>query len=394
MRLVIITSHPIQYQVPLWRALSSVRGLEVEVLYASDVGVRPTSQPDRDFCVPVQWDVDLLSGYRHRFLNNRPLAWVNRRYNYRCPEVKEVIKKGGYDALLLVGKEYAYYLQAFAAAREAGIPVLYRADTPPPDKAGLRLRVAEYHRRRFYAGVAAFCCLGKTQYRYYERYGIPPERMFWTPYCVDNTFFRVYAERLQESREKIRAELGFSNDVPVVMFAGKFIPKKRPLDLLNAIHLVARKRRCGLLMVGDGPLRRECEAFVRNKGLEEIVRFVGFKNQTEIPAMYVAADCFVLPSGETWGLVVNEAMNFALPIIVSDQVGCGPDLVHPGENGFIYPMGNVEALAQCIEEVLSSPEQRAAMGARSHEIVAQYSIEENVRGILAALEFCCGRPVG
>lgn len=358
----------------------------MEVFYASQGGAIEAVF-DKDFNRPVRWDVDLLSGYCHRFLENRPWAWLNWRFQYRCPGVKDALASGRFDALLLLGKEYPFYLDAFHGALEKGIPVLYRADTPPP-KRGLLRWLADKHRRFFYQKVAAFGCVGKEQYHYYTAYGVAREKMFWTPYCVDNRFFAQ--ARQTALREQIRGQLGFLPAQRVLLFCGKLIPLKRFIDVIQAFAKLRERERYGLLVIGDGPLRAEWEERVRQERLRG-VQFVGFKNQSELPAFYGAGDCLIVPSSrETWGLVVNEAMNLGLPIIASDQVGCGPDLVRAGENGYVYPVGDTQALAERIDTLFASEETRSAMGERSRQIVDEYSVEANVQGIWKALLFALG----
>jgi glycosyltransferase involved in cell wall biosynthesis len=141
-----------------------------------------------------------------------------------------------------------------------------------------------------------------------------------------------------------------------------------------------------LVFVGDGLLRGELERYAADRGLTK-VRFPGFKNQLELSAYYAMADVFVLPSGmgETWGLVVNEAMCFGLPVVVSDMVGCGADLVNHGENGFVFPLGDSERLAKYLSEVLRNEDARKVAGKRSKEIIQHYSQERDVEAVRAAL---------
>ena len=384
MRLAVVTSHPILCQIPIWRTLARHPDVEVKVFYATNPGIRPY---DAGFGgIRVKWDVPLLGGYNHEILENRPLEWLNWRFRYRCPGIRQVLREGDFDSLLVVGKEFAYYLDAMRTARKLGVPILYRAVTPQPKSASMSRVLAAWHRRRVYSHVSAFLCVGQTQYDFYGRYGIPREKMFWSPYCVDNSFFRAEAEKWGARRDETRRELGFGPETRVVAFAGKFIPVKRPLDLVEAFARLAERERYGLLFVGDGPLKGDIEGLSARHGLSNVA-LAGFRNQTEIGAMYAAADCLVLPSAhETWGLVVNEAMNFGLPVIVSDQVGCGPDLVRPGQNGYVPPKGDVEALARAIERVFASEDRRRQMGERSLAIVEGYSVAAAVKGIVKAFQ--------
>ena len=126
------------------------------------------------------------------------------------------------------------------------------------------------------------------------------------------------------------------------------------------------------------------------------VTFAGFLNQTEMPAAYAVTDCLVLPSdyGETWGLVVNEAMACGIPAVVSDRVGCGPDLVEHDVTGLVYPFGDVEALADALRTLAIRPAQLAEMGARARDRVTDYSVERAVAGTLEAVRYVATKRPG
>src|SRR5207244_7755655 len=104
-----------------------------------------------------------------------------------------------------------------------------------------------------------------------------------------------------------------------------------------------------LAFLGSGELRSELE-FQAGRSPRVHVHFCGFKNQTKLSPYYHAADLVVLPSrhSETWGLVVNEALHHGVPSIVSDAVGCAPDLIEAGVTGDIAVAGSVDSLAAAI----------------------------------------------
>ena len=106
-------------------------------------------------------------------------------------------------------------------------------------------------------------------------------------------------------------------------------------------------------MVGNGELRPAMESFIKDKGLKDVY-LPGFINQSEIVKYYALADVFVLCSetGETWGLSINEALNFSLPVVVSETAGCSDDLVQIGKNGLVFETGNIESLAEAIQKAL------------------------------------------
>ena len=181
------------------------------------------------------------------------------------------------------------------------------------------------------------------------------------------------------------AAWGIPPDNLCFLFAGKLEQKKRVLDLLNALRLACNAQpHIHLLVVGTGDLMEQSVQLVGGAGLP--VSFAGFLNQSEMPKAYAAADCLVLPSdfGETWGLVVNEAMVCGLPAIVSDRVGCGPDLVINGVTGAVFPFGDVGQLAQGMVEMAADHTRRQSMGERAQRHVAEYTVEQAVDGTMEA----------
>jgi glycosyltransferase involved in cell wall biosynthesis len=226
---------------------------------------------------------------------------------------------------------------------------------------------------------------GKESRRWFERYGVRGQRLFQARHSVDNAFFRQHAAALAGEREAVRRSFGLPPDQPVVLLCGKLIPVKDPLLLLRAFADVRRRAPCSLLYAGDGPLRAEVEAAADRERIPD-VRFTGFLNQSELPRAYAAADVLVLCSErETWGLVVNEAMNFGLPVIVSDRVGCAADLVVDGENGRVVPTGCARSLAAALHELVVDPARRRRWGARSREIVDAYDVGRTADEVVTAV---------
>ena len=215
------------------------------------------------------------------------------------------------------------------------------------------------------------------------------------PYAVDNEFFLTAAERARPNRERLRAELGLNPGRAVILFASKMQPHKRAADLLEAYARLSpdgvAEPAAYLVFAGDGEERASLERRARELKWDSI-QFIGFRNQSELPAMYDLCDLFVLPSEhEPWGLVVNEAMNAGKPVIVSDRVGAGPDLIEDGVNGFVYRTRDVAALADRLRRLVDSSEHRAAMGARALEKVALLDFGADRQGLLGALDSIVGK---
>jgi glycosyltransferase involved in cell wall biosynthesis len=207
------------------------------------------------------------------------------------------------------------------------------------------------------------------------------------PYAVDNHFFQQAADELLPKRVSLRREYGLPDDAPVFLFCGKLIDVKRPLDVVEAFARIPRENDAFLLFVGDGVLRSRVEARVRSLGLRK-VRLLGFRNQREISRFYALSDVLVLPSEfEPWGLVLNEAMNFGLAVVASNQVGGAVDLVRAGSTGEVFPVGNIEALVMAMEQCMKEP-RRSLAGRASRRAIESWSIEAAAAGIAAAVHAC------
>jgi glycosyltransferase involved in cell wall biosynthesis len=254
-----------------------------------------------------------------------------------------------------------------------------------PDGGFFRGIVKRAYLRRIFRHCSGFLCIGSENRRYYSNRGIEKERLFSMPYTVDNDFFRKRALIAQKNRKAFRHELELEDGRPVILFAGKFQPRKNPLDLLAAFAGLdmERVRHPYLIFVGDGELKGEIEQ--KSAELGDRVRLPGFRNQTELPAFYDLADVFVLTSEkEPWGLGINEAMNAGAAIIASDECGCAADLIDPA-CGRIIKASDVAALRHALDGVLHDPEALQEMGQRAQKIISNWGLEESHQGLRQAL---------
>jgi glycosyltransferase involved in cell wall biosynthesis len=382
MRLAIVTSHPIQYHAPWFRALGEQPGIDLEVLYCHRATQK--DQADAGFGVEFEWDRSLLDGYTYNFLTNvSATPNVSHFSGLDTPELAERLKH--YSAVLVSGWHYKSALQAIWTCWRRRIPVMVRSDshlhTP---RSVLKKFMKELPYRGFITRLDACLAVGQWSKEYFLHYGASRDRIFLVPHGVDE-FFDRSPETSTERCVALRSQWGLESNRIVFLFVGKFIAVKRPLDFVRAIKLAHRRNhRITGLMVGDGPLRERCERLVAEFDLP--IRFSGFLNQSRIMEAYAVADALILPSeGETWGLVVNEAMSCRRPTVVSDQVGCAPDLVLEGKTGFVFPAGDVEALASRIINCAAAPEQLAIMGVHAKAHMESYSIPAAVRGVTEAL---------
>lgn len=385
-RIAVLSTHPIQYQAPWFRAMAAYPGWDLEVLYCHPGSSQ--QQAAAGFGVEFSWDVPLLDGYAHRFLNNAAKApGLSTFGGLDTPELWELIRPGTYNAVLVNGWHYKSAWQAIRACWATRTPVMVRGDShlhSPRHPVKTLLKSLPYH--WFIPKLDACLAAGKWSMDYFLHYGARREKVFVVPHVIDDGRFSSEYARLQLRRAELRQNWNLGQDDVVFLFAGKFIGKKRPMDFVSAVNLAARSGApVSGLMVGDGPLRQECERLTSESGAP--VRFAGFLNQSQIASAYVASDILVLPSdgGETWGLVVNEAMASKRPCIVSDRVGCGPDLITPGETGFIFPVGDVKALADLMARCAADRIGLIRMGLRARDRMGRHSTSVAVEGVLRAL---------
>jgi glycosyltransferase involved in cell wall biosynthesis len=390
-RLAYLVSHPIQYQAPLLRRIAREPGIDLTVLFGSDFSVR--GYQDRGFGVEVQWDVPLLDGYRSEFLPRMrdtgtvsPLSPISRGIlrRLRSPDGTPA-----FDALWVHGYASANALQGILAANALGIPVLLRAESWLADRPRnpATLAAKELFFRLLRPAIAATLPIGSRNRDYWARYLGEDMPQFLMPYAVDNAYFAARAEAADTS--KLRAELQLSPHRPVILFASKLQQRKHADHLIEAYHRLCLSVPASvpyLVIVGDGEERTRLEASARELKLEGI-RFAGFRNQSELPSFFATAQVFVLPSRhEPWGLIVNEAMASGCAVVVSDDVGAHADLITNGVEGFVYPTGDVDALAAALRQVLASHEQARHMGEAARSRIASWDFEADVRGLRRALE--------
>lgn len=382
-RIAVVNSHPIQYFAPLYAYLNRDPSLEITTLYCSDSSLRGTVDPG--FGRPVAWDVDLLAGYEVKWLGERAKTRAPRGFwSLVCPEVWAAIRDGRFDAVWLHGYAYAAYVLAFAAAKWHGIPVLVRSETHLGlQRASIRRWVRDTALSLAYRFVDGFLAIGTANREYYRSLGVPESKIFDVPYTVDNDRFIAAASITDAERSAIRSRFGLPADVPIVIFASKFMSRKHPDDVVRAMRIVQERGvRASLLMVGTGEMEQELRSLCASLGLKDVA-FAGFVNQAELPRVLAASDVFVLPSeNEPWGLIVNEAMCAGLPIVVGEQVGCVPDLVSEGENGHLVSAGDSDGLAAALQSLLANAQLRRHMGSKSQERIRKWNYRRCREGVL------------
>lgn len=379
-RLAIVASHVIQYQGPFFRLLAADPEIDLTVLYCSRHGL--DVYRDEDMKTSLRWDVDLLGGYRHRFLKNfasNPNAGYLRLVN---PGLVPALMQGSYDAVIFfTGWGSLTALLGLAACRLLRIPAfLYGDSSLPPLEDSFRASARAAMIRWIFAMASGFMVSGVRNADYYAHYGADRRSFFLLPWAVDNERFAAASHFAPGERERFRARLGIRPEQMTIVFSAKLVPRKDPVTLLRAFAAMRARDRAALVFLGDGELRPELERIVAEQAVPD-VHFAGFVNQQELPRYYGASDLFVLPSTyEPRGAVINEAMACGLPVIVTDRCGSIGDIVLDGVNAFVYPSGDVVALREKLDLLATDEGLRARMALKSREIISTWTFARGVEG--------------
>jgi glycosyltransferase involved in cell wall biosynthesis len=386
-RIVVINSHPIQYFAPLYRFLNAAPDLELTAVYLSDISIRGGN--DAGFGRDIKWDLDLLEGYRSVFAGSRVHSREPRGFwSLIAPSVWNEVRSGRYDVLWLHGHNYAANIIALTAAKLAGMPIMMRGDT----HLGLPRNSIKAALRQPLMGTLYGLCdrllaTGSANAAFYRAMGVPDHKIFVLPYCVDNDRFMSAVKLSVDQKAEVRKRYGVPLDRPLLLYAAKFITRKRPDHLLEAVRRLkaASSRPFTLLMAGSGELEPKLRAMCVEGSLDNVF-FSGFINQSQLPGLYAAADIFVLPSEqEPWGLAVNEAMCAGLPIVISREVGCVDDLVEDGVNGYTVAAGDVEGLGRALRCLIEDESLRRRLGQASLARIKEWGYPQCLAGIRSAL---------
>jgi glycosyltransferase involved in cell wall biosynthesis len=386
-RLAIVLSHPTQYYSPWFRWLRTHTPLAFRVFYLWEFGV--TTQRDPQFQTAFRWDVDLLAGYDHEFVPNLARDPGTHRFGgLHNPALPARLAAWRPTAVLFFGYNWSSHARAIVSARLRGVPLLFRGDSHLLGRGAPRL-AARVALRALYAQFAAVLPVGAANRDYFLSLGVADKKLFFAPHSVNRELFDPQLPAHRDAAAALRTQLHLAPATRVVLFAGKFSPAKQPRELLAAF-LALKPADTALVFVGDGPEKGALIAQAAGAPAGR-VHFLPFANQTEMPARYLLADLFVLPSRghyETWGLAVNEAMHLGVPALVSTLVGCQRDLVTDGETGWVFDAEQPGALTEKLSAALATlarRDERDRIRANIATRIAGYTYAQTTDGLLAAL---------
>ncbi len=389
-RLAVFAASPIYYQTPLYKRIAADPHVDFTAIFASSGGLR---SHDPGYGKEIIWDVSLIGGFRSIFLRRADRNSIGVSFfALRDFDIVREIIKGQYDVLWVHGYNSLTHVLAIVAQRMRGGQLLFREEQTlleprPLWKDAIKKLILP---RLFSRGVGLF--IGTQNKLWWQEYGFDERRLFAAPYCVDNERMQKAAANLKPNTDEIKRAFGIGEDSgPVILTVSRLVPNKQPLFLLEAFKQVRAKHKCTLLIVGSGELEAAMKNKVCTEKIPDVV-FTGFLNQSEVPQAYICADIFTLVSSkhETWGLVVNEAMNFALPVVVSNKVGCGVDLVQPGKNGFLISAECVSDLVSALTMLMINPQLCQTFGADSFNRISAWNYDVTASGILRAVATSVG----
>ncbi len=383
-KVLAVATHPVQYMAPLFRRMATEPQLNLQVAYCSLRGAEAAIDPD--FATSVKWDVPLLEGYSWITIPNKG-SGKESFWGLNNPGLSKLIRDGKFDAVLcFVGYVRASFWIARRAAKKSRAAFLFGTDAhslAPRDGKAWKVAFKKAFWPFLFRQADQVIVPSTGTLEMVKSLGIPAAKITLTPYTVDNDWWKAQAAMVH--RDAARENLGATSHQPIILFCAKLQPWKRPMDLLQAFAQAAPEEAI-LVFAGEGPQRPKLEAEAMQRGIGHRVRFLGFVNQSQLPALYSAADILVLPSVyEPFAVVVNEAMCCACPVIVSDQVGAARDLVAPVNPQFIFPAGDVQALANVLQIAFADCQQLREFGRRGFAHVETHSPQRIIAATVEAV---------
>ena len=373
-KLAIITSHPIQYNAPVFKLLAERKNIRVKVFYTWGEKVLENKY-DPGFKRIIQWDIPLLEGYEYEMVENISRDPGTHHFNGIInSKLIKTIETWDPDSILIVGWSYQSHLKSiryFSGKRT----LFFWGDSNLLDNSGNIIKniLRKIFLKWLYSKIDVAFYVGQATKKYYAKYGVENERLLFVPHAIENSRFS------NPSEIDFRNKLNISTSSILFLFAGKFENKKNPILLLEAFSKL-NVENIDLLFVGNGPMELQLKNHVHDlpEYVKKRVHFMDFQNQSVMPDVYKCCDVFVLPSkgpGETWGLAINEAMASSKPVLVSDKCGASQDLVDDGVNGYIFESNNIQSLISKMEMLISRKDQLTSMGKQSSLIIQNWSFE-------------------
>lgn len=339
-KIAIVSSHPIQYNAPLFALMAKEPEIDLMVFYTWGEGALG-SKYDPDFGKEIDWDIPLLDGYNYTFLKNTSKEPGSHHYKGIInPTLNKEIEDWGPDIIWVWGWSFDSHLKAMRHFK-GKVPVWFRGDSTlldEPKGFSLKKSLRRVFLKWVYSYVDKAFYVGTYNQAYFKAHGLKESQLVYAPHAIDNNRFSYDDELLMQERIQFKAKHGIDENSTVVLYAGKLEPRKNPLFLIQMIRNI-KSNKLKLIIVGNGPLLSALKQELKN---DERVIFSNFINQKWMPNVYKIANFLILPSvSETWGMALNEALASATPIIASDKCGGAIDLINIS-NGYLFNSKNID----------------------------------------------------
>lgn len=384
-KLAIISTHPIQYNAPLFRRLTERGAVAVKVFYTWGAAVLENKY-DPGFGKTIEWDIPLTEGYEYDFVEN--IATNPGSHHFKGidnPGLIAAITEWQAEAVLVFGWSFKSHLKALRYFK-GKIPVLFRGDSTLLDEApGIKTLLRRIFLRWVYSHIDVALYVGNNNKAYFLKHGLSEKQLIRAPHAIDNDRFATAIKNNSNGRQEWRSKEGIQPEDFVVLFSGKLEEKKNPQFIITLSRLLSENKNITFLLVGNGVLEDSLKTTAAG---DPRILFAGFRNQSEMPMVYRATDVYILPSrgpGETWGLAINEAMAVGLPVMASTKCGGAIDLIDDNKNGLTFAPDEVEKAATFIRKLISDRDYCKKAGALSQEKIRSFSFDNICEAIEKSL---------
>ena len=377
-KLAIITTHPIQYQIPLFKKLQQKK-IETHVFFASKHGIS-VKYRDPEFLIKLRWDINskLLKGYKYYFPKNEKYKIDDFRLSF--PNIEKILKEKKFNAILILGWNNLHYLRAINFGLRNKIKLILRAENNLRENNNLFKKILKYFLFRiFFKSFNYILSIGLLNKNFYLYYGVDEKKILNAPYFVDNNFFNIKSNKnVLKKKLKIHKK-------KIVLFVGKLIKRKRPFDFLQLVKINQNNDKYRFIMIGDGNLKKNCEIFIKKNNLKNLL-LLGFVNQSKLREFYNISDLVILPSDyETWGLTINEAFASRTPVICTQNCGASHDLIINKKTGYTYKAGDIKELKKKTDLILNNKKLSYQMRKNIKNKIKSYSVINTLTSILQIL---------
>ena len=377
-KLAIVSSHPIQYNAPLFRLLANNPQIDLHVFYTWEQALGDTKY-DPGFGRNITWDIPLLEGYAYTSVKN--IAADPGTHHFKGlvnPGLIRQITAWKPDAILVFGWNFHSHL-ACMRHFHGRIPILFRGDsTLLNEQPGLRKIMRRIFLKWVYRYVDYALHVGLNSRNYFLAHGLRESQLVLAPHAIDNRRFMEPGQDYENRAGEWRKDLGLHTDDLVLLFAGKLENVKNPFFIVS---LAEKTKGSGwkFLLVGNGILETSLK---ERAAANPEVLLLDFQNQLLMPLVYRLGNAVILPSiSETWGLAINEAMACGRPVLLSNKAGGAVDLIEDGHNGFMIDPADVDQCARLLTDLAKNRDRLAQMGTASREKIRDFSYERIAREI-------------